>query len=60
MEVSIFARNVEVTPRLREHVEYKVGKLDRYLPSIDETRVDLKVENARSNNHRQVAQLMSQ
>ena len=57
MQVSIFARNMEVTPRLREHVEQKVGKLDRYLPSIDETRVDLKVENARSNAHRQVAQL---
>jgi len=57
MQVSIFARNVEVTPRLREHVEQKVGKLDRYLPSIDEARVDLKVENTRSNSHRQVAQL---
>jgi putative sigma-54 modulation protein len=57
MEVSIFARNVEVTPRLSEYVEQKVGKLDRYLPSIDETRVDLKVENTRSNAHRQVAQL---
>ncbi|MFQ6099725.1 MAG: ribosome hibernation-promoting factor, HPF/YfiA family [Anaerolineae bacterium] len=57
MGVSIFARNMELTPRLRERVEQKVGKLDRYLPSIDETRVDLKVENTRSNAHRQVAQL---
>ena len=57
MEVSIFARNMEVTPRLREYVERKVGKLDRYLPSIDEARVDLTVENTRSADHRQVAQL---
>ena len=57
MELSIFARNMEVTPRLREHVELKVGKLDRYLPSIDEARVDLTVENTRSAAHRQVAQL---
>jgi putative sigma-54 modulation protein len=57
VEVSIFARNMEVTPRLREYVERKVGKLDRYLPSIDEARVDLTVENTRSADHRQVAQL---
>jgi putative sigma-54 modulation protein len=57
MEVSIFTRNMEMTPRLREYVEQKVDKLDRYLPWIDEARVELKVENARSANHRQVAQL---
>ena len=57
MEVSIFARNMEVTPRLREYIEKKVGKLDRYLPWIDEARVDLTMENTRSAAHRQVAQL---
>jgi putative sigma-54 modulation protein len=57
MEVSIFARNMEVTPRLGEYVERKVEKLDRYLPSIDEARVDLTIENTRSASHRQVAQL---
>jgi putative sigma-54 modulation protein len=57
MELSIFARNMEVTPRLREHVEMKVGRLDRYLPSIDEARVDLTVENTRRAAHRQIAQL---
>jgi ribosomal subunit interface protein len=30
MEVSIFARNMEVNPRMREYVEQKVEKLDRY------------------------------
>ncbi|TET52931.1 MAG: ribosome-associated translation inhibitor RaiA [Anaerolineales bacterium] len=57
MEVSISARNMEVTPRLREYVESKVGKLDRYLSSIDDARVDLRVEQTRSAEHRQVAQL---
>lgn len=57
MEVSIFARNMELTPRLREYVEHKVGKLDRYLPSVDEARVELKTENTRSAKHRQVAQM---
>lgn len=57
MEVSIFARKMELTPRMREYVERKVEKLDRYLPSIDEARVDLKVENTRDANQSQVAQL---
>lgn len=57
MEVSIFARNLELTPRLREYVERKVGKLDRYLPWIDDARIDLSVENTRRAAHRQVAQL---
>jgi putative sigma-54 modulation protein len=56
-EVSIFARNMEMTPRLREYVERKVSKLDRYLPSVDEARMELKVEDTRSADHRQVAQL---
>jgi len=57
MEVSIFSRNMEVTPRLRDYVEQKVGKLDRYLPLIDDARIDLTKENTRSAAHRQVAQL---
>lgn len=57
MEVSISARNMEVTPRLSEYVEQKVGKLDRYLPWIDDARIDLTVEKTRSAAHRQVAQL---
>lgn len=57
MEVSIFTRKMEMTPRLREYVERKVEKLDRYLPSIEEARVELKVENTRSADHSQVAQL---
>ena len=57
MAVSIFARNMEVTQRLQEYVERKMGKLDRFLPEIDEVRVDLKVENSRSAAQRQVAQL---
>jgi len=48
---------MEVNPRLREYVEQKVEKLDRYLPSIEEARVDLAVENTRSTAHRQIAQL---
>ena len=57
MAISVFVRNMDLTPRLNDYVEGKVGRLDRYLPWIDDTRVDLKVENARNANQRQVAQV---
>jgi putative sigma-54 modulation protein len=57
MELSIFTRKLDMTPRLRDYVEGKVGRLDRYLPSIDEARIDLEVEDTRSDEDRQVAQL---
>ena len=57
MDVSIFTRNMEMTSHLSEYVDQKVEKLDRYLPSIDEARMDLTVENTRSAAHSQVAQL---
>jgi len=57
MQVSIYARKMELTPRLEEYVERKVGKLDRYLPSIDDARVELKTENTRDADDSQVAQL---
>ena len=57
MELSIFTRKLEMTPRLRDYAESKVEKLDRYLPTIDEARIDLAVEDTRSDEDRQVAQL---
>jgi putative sigma-54 modulation protein len=48
---------VEVTDRLREYVESKVEKLDRYLPAITEARMELSTEQTRSAEDRQVAQL---
>ena len=58
LEIEIFAKNMEVTDRVREYVDKKVSKLDRYLDSIDETRVDLAyLKSARSAADRQVAQI---
>jgi putative sigma-54 modulation protein len=49
---------MNVSPRLREYVEKKVSKLDHYLPSISEARVELtEAKAARSAADRQVAQL---
>jgi putative sigma-54 modulation protein len=57
MELSIFTRKLDMTPRLRDYVEAKVSRLDRYLPTIDEARIDLEVEDTRNDEDRQVAQL---
>jgi len=57
MQLTIQGKNLEVTDRLQEYIEKKIGKLDRYLPTITEARVELSVEDARSAKDRQVAQL---
>lgn len=56
--VEIAVRNLELTDRLRQYVTKKVSKLDRYLDTLEEARVDLSyVRSARSAGDRHVAQL---
>jgi putative sigma-54 modulation protein len=58
LEVDVYGRNMDVTERIQDYVTKKVAKLDRYLPGIDEARVDLAyVKSARSADDRQVAQI---
>ena len=58
LQVEIYSRNMEVTDRMQDYVTKKVSRLDRYLPGIEEARVDLAyVKSARSLSDRQVAQL---
>ncbi len=57
MDLQIKGRNIELTDRLYDYVEKKMGKLDRYLPTINEVRVELSVEGARAAHDRQVCQV---
>ena len=57
MQLILKGKNVEITDWLREYVEKKVDKLDRYLPDIQEARVELSTQHTRSIQDRQVAQL---
>ncbi|MCU0486887.1 MAG: ribosome-associated translation inhibitor RaiA [Anaerolineales bacterium] len=58
LDVEVYGRNMEVTERLTDYVTKKVSRLDRYLPGIDEARVDLAyIKSARSASDRQVAQI---
>ena len=57
MELHITGKNVEITDWLQQYVEKKVGRLDRYLPDIQEARVELTTQNSRRAGDRQVAQV---
>ena len=57
MELMNKGRNVEVTERLYDYVHKKIGKLDRYLPTISEAWVELSVEGTKAAQDRQVCQV---
>lgn len=43
MKYSIRGENIEVTPALKEYVEKKLGKLERYFDTFPEIKVNLRV-----------------
>ncbi len=55
--LQIYTRNLELTERLRDYVESKVSKFERYLSNIESIRVDLAETNARNSPRRMVAQI---
>jgi len=58
INVVINTRNMELNDRLRDYVEKKVSKLDKYLDILEEAKVDLTfAQAARSAQDRQVAQI---
>ncbi|MGD8794993.1 MAG: ribosome-associated translation inhibitor RaiA [Anaerolineae bacterium] len=57
MELIIKGKNVELTDRLQDYVEAKIGKLDRYLPSITEAWVELSSEGTKAAQDRQICQV---
>jgi putative sigma-54 modulation protein len=57
-KVETVARNMRLTDNIREYVEKKAAKLERYLQEIEEIRVELShAKSARSALDRQVAQI---
>lgn len=58
MKVDIQVRNIRLTDHLREQVEKKAGRLDHYLPALEEAFVELShVKTARNANDRNIAQI---
>jgi len=57
-KIEIQARNMRMTDNVRDYVEKKAAKLERYLQEIEEIRVELShIKSARSAQDRQVAQI---
>lgn len=57
MQIVIKSKNLQLTDSLRSYTEKKVGKLARFLPTVSEARVELTVQNTRSYQERQIAQI---
>jgi putative sigma-54 modulation protein len=57
MELTITGKNMDISDRVREYVEKKAGRLDRYLDAIDEASLELTRESAKSTEDRYIAQL---
>ena len=57
MEVTIHARNMDMTDWLQQYVEKKVKRLERYFPQARELRVDLVHNETRAASDRYTAQL---
>lgn len=57
-KVDVQGRNISLTDPIRKHVEQRAGKLDHYLPLVDEAFVELTYhKSARNANDRNVAQI---
>jgi len=48
MELYIIGKNIDLSPLVRGYIERKLGKLNRYLPSIVESRVEISEEKTKS------------
>lgn len=57
MELTVNGKNIDITTRLHNYVAKKTERLDRYMPNLEEVRVDLSTQKARNAVERQVAQV---
>ena len=48
MELQITGKNVEISPAVRQYIERKLGKLNRHLPKIMESKVEITEEKTKS------------
>lgn len=57
MQIVLTGKNFVISDRIRDYVEKKVEKLDRYLPEIDEARVEITQEKTKSAKDRNIVQV---
>lgn len=57
MDLNIIGRNMEVTDAVRNYVEKKIGRLDRYLPTLTDGQVELTRQSSKNAADRHVVQV---
>jgi putative sigma-54 modulation protein len=57
MELQITSKNIQLAPEVRRYIERKLGRLNRHLPNITESKVELSEEKTRSPQQRFVVQM---
>jgi len=57
MELQITGINVEIIPSMRRYVERKLGKLNRHLPHIIESKVEISEEKTKSPQQRYLVRM---
>jgi putative sigma-54 modulation protein len=57
MQLLVHGRNIEVTDWIREYINKKIGRLDRYLNNVSDARIELSHNATRAADDRFTAQL---
>ena len=57
MQLLLQGKNFVISDRVRDYVEKKIGKLDRYLPDVEEARVEITQEKTKSAKDRNIVQI---
>lgn len=57
MQLLLQGKNFVISDKVREYCERKIGKLDRYLPDIEEARVEITQEKTKSSQDRNIVQV---
>lgn len=57
MQLLIKGKNIELSEKMRDYVEKKLGRLDRYLDNITQTEVEVSMEKTRAATDRYVVEV---
>jgi putative sigma-54 modulation protein len=57
MELKITAKNMRLTPEVRRYLKHKLGRLNRHLPNITESKVEISEQKTKSPRQRFVLQM---
>ena len=57
MQLKIITKNVEASEAIEKQINKKIGKLDHYLPSLDEGKVEIAKKRSREPEHRYTVQV---